>query len=458
MVSREQAGVFRKHRDADDKQGNLAWASRVSSKGLRASPEAVTRDVEGLFELNDDERVLWRLLKLPRRYTDLEHAGILAADDIRGVLRGLVAADVVDMVEAAETKALLPAEVKRLRAEVAGKEWRPAVGSLQARVYRPEIFATEEGAVVDGYDPSQPSQPPSSATGSATGSAAVSSTGAPTSSQEWAPVAPRVAKNLTPAEKKLKEQLVAAAAALSNLNHYAFLGLPQTTDEANVRNAYVSLARDFHPDRLAGTALAEDDEARGAVDKLFKRLGEANKTLTNAEARQRYDRELTVLQKIASPSSGDARPRRPVEARNAYAMAETFFKKKDYKQAEMHYRQASMFDGEEPLIAVALAWCIYVNPDHPEDHRLADARRRLEEVLKKHKNAEAAYRLGRILKDAGEEAAAIRRFDEAVRYAPQHVDAQRELRLAEARKQKAGEIKASADEAKKGLLGKLFKK
>lgn len=452
MVSREQAGVFRKHRNADDKQGNLAWASRVSSKALRASPEALARDIETLFELSDDEKLLWRLLKLARRYTDLEHAGVFPPADIRGVLRGLVAADVVDLVEADEAKALIPAELKRLRAELAGKEWRPAVGGLQARVYRPDISG--EGAPVASPTTTPPAS--SSTTPSSTASQPPS---APVQSSEGSAVTERKPlRPLTPAEKKLKESLLQAAAALSSSNHYIFLGVAQTADEATVRNAYVALARDYHPDRLAGTSLAEDDETRAAVDKLFKRLGDANKTLGNAESRQRYDRELAALAKVASPASGDARPRRPNEARNAYTMAETFFKKKDYKQAEMHYRQASMFDGEEPLIAVALAWCIYLNPDHPEQHRLADARRRLEEVLKKHKNAEAAYKLGRVLKDAGDDNAAVKRFEEAIRYQPQHVDAQRELRLAEARKAKAEEERQKAEEAKKGLLGKLFKK
>jgi curved DNA-binding protein CbpA len=440
MVSREQAGVFRKHRSAEDKQGNLAWASRVSGKALRVSPEAASRDIEGLFEFDDDEKLLWRVLKLARRYTDLEHAGVFAPDVIRGVLRGLVAADVVDMVEAEEAKALLPAELKRLRAELKGKEWRPSPGGLQARVYRPDISGV--GAAVTTPPAAASSEPPSPGV----------------TSQVGPPAPPRPTKPLTPAEKKLREQLATAASTLASVNHYVFLGVPQTADEATIRNAYVQLARDYHPDRLSGTALADDEETRGYVDRLFKRLGDANKTLGTPETRARYDRELAALQKVASPAAGDARPRRPVEARNAYTMAETFFKKKDYKQAEMHYRQAAMFDDGEPLIATALAWCIYLNPDHPEQHRLSDARRRLEEVLKKHKNAEAAYRLGRVLKDAGDDDAAVKRFEEAIRYQPQHVDAQRELRLAEARRQKAQEERQKAEDAKRGLLGKLFKK
>ena len=54
----EQANAFKKHRDADDAPGNLTWAARLQSKGIKASPEALARiDVEREFELSEDERV-----------------------------------------------------------------------------------------------------------------------------------------------------------------------------------------------------------------------------------------------------------------------------------------------------------------------------------------------------------------------------------------------------------------
>ena len=40
-------------------------------------------------------------------------------------------------------------------------------------------------------------------------------------------------------------------------------------------------------------------------------------------------------------------------------MAETFFKRKEFKQAEGHYRQAVALDAEEPMLQLALAWCLF---------------------------------------------------------------------------------------------------
>jgi tetratricopeptide (TPR) repeat protein len=136
-------------------------------------------------------------------------------------------------------------------------------------------------------------------------------------------------------------------------------------------------------------------------------------------------------------------------------MAETFFKKREFAQAELHYRQAANFDPEEGLIAVGLAWCIFLNSDQPVEKRRDDARKRLEDAVKKFKSGDAAYKLGRVLRELGDEAGAQKRFEEALRLTPSHVDAQREVRIVEMRKQKTDPEKA---DEKKGFLGKLFKK
>ncbi|HEY1100420.1 MAG TPA: tetratricopeptide repeat protein, partial [Myxococcota bacterium] len=417
MSSKEQALAFHKHRDADDKGGNLAWASKVGSRALKAS---ATGDVEGLFELGDIERIVWRLLRLPRRYTELEHAGLFDADTLRSVLRGFVAADVVEVVDAAQAKALLPAEIKRLRTEVAGKQWRPSVGTLSARVYRPDIGIEPQASSSPGEHAQYVEQVPSSSM--------------PPSS---AP-APGPVLDLSAEEQALKQQLVGAAQAMATQNHYAFIGVRQGADDGAIRNAYVALARDYHPDRIQGSKLIGDPEVVAAVDVLFKRLNDANKAIGNVEARARYDRELALQESSSSvpTSATPGRQRRPVEARNAYAMAETFFKRKDFKQAEVHYRQAISFDGEEPMLQVALAWCLFLNPELPEETRIGEARRRLDDLVKKTKNGDAYYKLGRVLREAGEEAAAIKCFENAVKLSPGHIDAQREVRLVESRRER----------------------
>jgi curved DNA-binding protein CbpA len=459
-MASSSAAVFRKHRTAQDRGGDAAWAARVSHKALRSMPETAHFDLEADFELDENDRVVWRLLQLPRRFSDIQKTGILPLEELQACLRALVAADAVEVVDAELAKLLLPAEVKRVRAEVAGKTWRAPTGTLVAKVYRPDIDGRASAAAETSGEPgttqtSSPGTPPRTTTAAAGPRPAPTPQTTPAAQPAGASPPATGQSGLTAEDRAIHAQLAAAFASLKKVDHYAFLGVTPTADDAAIRAAYVRLARDYHPDRIAGSALAADAEARSWIEALFKRLGDAQKTLMNAEHRVRYDREQKALQSSGTPTSSTTQTRRPVEARNAFIMAETFFKKREFAQAELHYRQAAAFDPEEPAIAVGLAWCMYHNPDHAPEKRRDEARRRLEESLKKFRSGDAAYKLGRVLRDQGDEAGAAKLFDEAARLAPGHVDAQREVRIATMRKEKA-EAEKQAENT--GLLGKLLRR
>jgi tetratricopeptide (TPR) repeat protein len=219
-----------------------------------------------------------------------------------------------------------------------------------------------------------------------------------------------------------------------------------------VKQAFVRLAREYHPDKLAGSGMSDEPGLHAMVDALFKRLGDAHQALANAEARAAYDRTLESLNHTPAHGVPGGKVRRPAEALNAFKMGDTFFKKKDFKQAEMHLRQAAMFDPEDPKILTALAWCIYSNPEHEEGVRLPDARKRLQEVTSKYKLGDAHYKLGLLLRKGGDEGAAQRQFSAAAKLDPNHTDAVREVRLLEMRTSK------DEKDEKGGLFGKFLRK
>lgn len=435
-MSRDQANAFKKQRDADDPQGDLTWVARLGHKALRAAPEALARlDVESEFELGEAERVLWRLLKLPRKYVDLEYTGVLPIELCRAFFRGLVAADVVDIVDANEAKALLPAEVKRLKAEVAGKEVSRSTQPLKARVYRPDI---DGNTAPPALSEPMPSSPPRTQT--------------PAPSHTSMPRTPAPHAEMDGEQRMLKDEIERAFLAMARQNHFEFMGLVRGANDGDVRAAYMRLAREYHPDRVASGAFAADPSIRVKVDALFKRLGDAHEMLTTAESRGTYERTLDALGAGGgAPAAPGKKQRRPLEANNAFKMAETYFKRREMKQAEAHYRQASTFDGEDPKILTGLAWCIYQNTDQDEAARTADARKRLTEIVGTYKFGDAAYKLGLMLRKANDEAAAQRQFALAHKFDPAHVEASREMRLADSRQQKAKDDKASAN----SLLGRL---
>jgi tetratricopeptide (TPR) repeat protein len=87
------------------------------------------------------------------------------------------------------------------------------------------------------------------------------------------------------------------------------------------------------------------------------------------------------------------------------------------------------------------------------DARLADAKKRLGDLLKSAKTGDVYYKYGRVLRDLGDEAGAVRAFEKAVALTPAHTDAQREVRLAQLRKEKEDQQKAT----ERSLLGRLNK-
>jgi curved DNA-binding protein CbpA len=435
-MSREQANTYKKYREADDAMGNLGWASKMSRNAVRQAPEAPA-DIESVFGFGDREKLLWALVKIPRRYTDLETCGVLPAEAARGFFRGLVAADVLDMVAADEGKALVPMEIKRLKAKIKGKgsaTKKPTQRkAIHERVFRPDIGLSGEGeAAADA-----PAPRASSSGGGAPKPVSMEGT-------------PAKAEPLKAKDWDVKKKLAAAFDAMGNQDHYAFLNVDENASDADIKTAGLKLARDYHPDILSGSVLADDVELVGKLDALFKRLQEARSVLGDSDKRRAYNMSLDSG---TTRSSGE-KVRRPVEAKIAFQKAETFFKKKDYESAEQHYRTATELDFDEPAYQVSLAWCIFMNDKREKAKRTDKAYRKLTGVLDKHKTADAAYRLGVMARMDGDEKKALKRFKEAARLDPKHQAASQEVRIAERRANKA------KDDAKKdgGMFGKFLKR
>jgi tetratricopeptide (TPR) repeat protein len=433
-MSKEQAGTYQKFRTSADAQGNLAWAARMGKKALRISPETPP-NVEQEFELSDDEKVLWRLIRIARKYIDLEHAGLLPAEQCRAFFRGLVSADVVDIVEDGEAKAVLPVEVDRLRREVTGQGAPAKRTPMKARVYRPNLDGEPAAAAA------APTPPVSETRASSAFAAAPRAAPAPRAQ-------PNMQVNLSAEEQALKTEIERVHAALSSTNHYALLGVPQTADDQTIKAAFLRKAKDWHPDRIQGSAMGKDASVAEKVDALFKRLQDANRTLTNRDERAHYDQKLAAG---TATSTAGKKVRRPEEAHVMFMKAEHLAKKREVKQAEIHYRAAIELDWEDPKIATGLAWCIFSNEDHRRDERVAEAKKRLDEVVKKFKHGDAAYKLGLVHRALGDESTAQKKFGEAVRLDANHVEAAREVRLAGMRSDTKRDEEA-------GFLGKLFRK
>jgi len=86
------------------------------------------------------------------------------------------------------------------------------------------------------------------------------------------------------------------------VNHYEVLGVPRGSDPAEIRRAYLRLARKHHPDLHAGETVVRRVDAQ-------RRMLEANAAwavLGDPERRRRYDRELEMARSQSGPSAPGA--------------------------------------------------------------------------------------------------------------------------------------------------------
>lgn len=72
---------------------------------------------------------------------------------------------------------------------------------------------------------------------------------------------------------------------MANQDYYSILGISKDASDAEIKNAYRSLAKKYHPDRFATKSDAEKKEA----EEKFKQINEAYSVLSDPEKKSNYD-------------------------------------------------------------------------------------------------------------------------------------------------------------------------
>lgn len=437
-MSDDQETTFKRFRDAEDPGGNLAWSSKMASKAVGRSDSAPP-DVEQ-WELVDGEKALWRLLKIARNYIDLENAGVLPTEKARSLLRGLVSAEVVDVVDAAKARPIIPLEIKRIVAKLAGGEVAPKKkgGRLKARVYRPDI----SGAAGDGTPP--PSNVAPEPMGAKPVPAPVPAAVPPAKPASAPPEKRR--EPLVGKEKEMAAVVEQRFAAMAGQNHYQFLDIHQSAQPEGIKKAYMGLAKQLHPDHFAGSDLSPDLIEK--ADKLFKRLQNAWSTLNNDGQRSSYDSQ--IADGGGAPGAAGGKQRRPEEAKVMFMKAEHIAKAKQFGEAEKHYKTALQLDETLTAAKVGLGWAMFLNERRDQTERVAEAKQLLVGLVDKERDGDAAYKLALIARMEDNEAEHERRIRQAVKLSPRHQEALQESRLIARRKGPESKVKGGTGKKAKG--------
>jgi tetratricopeptide (TPR) repeat protein len=220
------------------------------------------------------------------------------------------------------------------------------------------------------------------------------------------------------AEETLRHAFLAVSPPARAADLFARLDIAPDASRDQVRNAYLQLAKGFHPDRFAAPAFADlHDQVRD----FFTAVNEAYEVLSDDRRRQAYVAE----RKGGSSPATDA-------ARLDFQKGEVCLRSREWARARGFYEAAVRADPKPDHLA-ALAWVLVVDSARRD---LPRAKALLEQALREPACARARYVSGLVAREHGDEGDAERWFREAVRLDPRFGDAQRELRVSEARRSK----------------------
>ncbi len=388
-------------------QDRLAQAMRaLGEKTLRLHPASRI----GRFGFGGRERPLLDVLRVkPQTLAELRATGLVETPTLERLLYVLTLTRHLDTGEA-------PLGV------TTGTRPVPAVLAPNAQRRRAPSSAVARAIAPSAPEPAEPAPEPKA---DPAARREVSQTGRFASRQE-----------IEEKHRKIEEQ-----------DHYEVLEIERGASAGQVAAAFGALARRWHPDRL-GPDLSDLKEV---AMRVFTRITEAHRVISHQNSRDEYDRSLDTGG--SDVDSEQAQIVRVLRAAEAFQKAEILVKKRDFDGAERFASVALAGDKEQPEYAALHAWIRARKPGISE----ADLNVSLDvlkaAVAKQANNVKIRFYFAGVLKLAGHDAAALREFRFVAQNDPANLDAARELRLHDIRRQNPPEAAPS-----EGLFGRLFKR
>jgi DnaJ-class molecular chaperone len=158
---------------------------------------------------------------------------------------------------------------------------------------------------------------------------------------------------MTDAFAQWRDQVLATAKRLDEIDYFRLLGCTPEASPADVRRAFRQLANGYHPDRFVG----QDETLCVALEAIYRRVTEAYAILRDPKERAAYsaglDQGLTRYDPDQShqalQQSQDAQlPGATAEGRRHYERAQTALARGDRYSAQEEVRMALLFEPSEP--------------------------------------------------------------------------------------------------------------
>ncbi len=240
---------------------------------------------------------------------------------------------------------------------------------------------------------------------------------------------PRVRQASLPGSDDVGDELERRFNEVDQQNYYEILGVDPEASSAQIQTAFFQLAKRFHPDKISGS----EEELKRRAGKVFARISEAHQVLSDEERRAEYGR--LIREGGASPAEQE-KVQAVLRAAQHFQKAEVLFKKREMTGAAQFARRAMEEDPEQVDYGAFHAWISSHLPERQESGQFDDLIAILERAVEKEpENQRCRWYRGQLYKRVGDTRRALRDFRWLVDQNPNHVDAQREVRLADMRRQ-----------------------
>jgi len=207
-------------------------------------------------------------------------------------------------------------------------------------------------------------------------------------------------------EAKIDTETVSAIEEMhkryKDLGYYGALGIKRSATASEIKNAYYTAAKKFHPDRHF---YLSSGELKGKLGDIFAYLTEAYTTLSNAEKRIIYDRRLFS---------------KPEQKLSNEALARLKFKEGIAALENQNIAQAMELFGQAAYLNSLMAeYHYYYGITLNKLNRLKEASRAIERALKiDHLNADYSSEVGHIYLNLGLPGRAKSSFEKALKLSP----------------------------------------
>jgi CheY-like chemotaxis protein len=233
-----------------------------------------------------------------------------------------------------------------------------------------------------------------------------------------------------PHEEAGRHELAALAEQFRDVDAFGILSVTRTASDEEIRTSYAELAKQTHPDRLVGASgavLRLSEEVFGAVSKAYEQIGDYGSRMAYLKEQRGEQERSEILEE----------GQRALRAELAFQKGEALLRARRFEEAHAQFAEAVETYPEEGEYLAYQGWAFYlVSPD--EHGRISKAVKMVQQGRKLAPDREKPYLfLGRLFKAADRPDTAERMFTRAIQLDPDQVEALRELRLMNMRREKS---------------------